>query len=113
MPELLHLPPWDIDYTFEHESPVNRSQLPGRVEQKRRSQKYLRTATAKRTLYRMQLPYFVYFIAEICFDGSIAFDDYVNDELGVRKAKVRIVNGAYSVTSNGFNHTITCTLEVP
>lgn len=115
MPDLTTVtdfPPWSIDYTFDQENAVTRSQGRGLKKQARYSKKQVTTASATRKLTGIELPYFEYFIRNECIDGSIKFTDRYKDGSGVQIGTIRIVNGAYTVVTNGINHTVTCQIEV-
>lgn len=115
MPDLTAIsdfPPWSIDYSFDLSNPVDRSSSRGLKSQASFSKRQVTIASAVRKLTGIELPYFEYFIREVCIDGSVKFTDRYKDGGGVQSGDIRIVDGAYVVSTNGINHTVSCQIEV-
>ena len=112
MPTLQYLPEWSVEYNYSLTNSILRDDNPGYVDQKRNSHRQEMIASAQRILYGAELPYFEYFIQEICREGSLSFTDYYADGSGVVQGNVRILNGSYSVSTNSRNHIVTCQLEI-
>lgn len=115
MPDLTSVsdfPPWAIDWSFSLENPTTRTSYRGFRRQARFSKKKVTLASATRKLTGIELPYFESFVRNQANDGQLKFTDKYKDGGGVQSGLVRIVNGSYTVTTNGTNHTVSCQLEV-
>lgn len=111
MPTLNYMPAWGVDYSYDVQPAVIRTET-GYSRQRRISQKRIIVASARRVLRGAELPYFEWFVRNICNDGQLAFADYYADGTGLVAGLVRIMNGAYNVSSDTRNHIITCELEI-
>jgi hypothetical protein len=111
MPTLNYLPPWSIDYAFEVVPDVIRGGM-AYPSQRAGSNKRIVMADVTRRLVGAELPYFEWFIREICSEGSLAFTDYYADGDGVASGTIRIVDGAYSVSTNLRRHIVQCRIEI-
>ena len=101
MIELLHLPPWSINYNSESLPSLARvDNFHGRITQSRRSHRVLEEIDVERRLIGNELPYFEWFFKGVIKDGSIAFLDSYASSSGVVSKLIRIVDG-YSVRFNG------------
>jgi hypothetical protein len=112
MATLLHLPPWAIDYSMTQENAVTRTKRKGFKRQSSYSHRKVSVVSVTRRLYGAQLPYFEHFVRTILVDGSLSFTDLYKDGSGVQSGTMRIIDGAYKVTTNGLNHVVSCTIEV-
>jgi hypothetical protein len=115
MPDLTSVsdfPPWSIDWQFSQENPITRTSFRGFKRQARFSKRQVTLAPATRKLTGIELPYFESFVRNQANDGQLKFIDKYKDGGGVQSGTVRIVNGKYTVVTNGINHTVSCQLEV-
>lgn len=115
MPDLTTIsdfPPWSIDYQFNQLQPVVRSQHRGYKRQSSHNHAQSTRAAVSRRIYGAMLPYFEYFIRSECDDGNLAFTDKYKDGGGVQTALVRIINGSYSVQTDGVRHLVRCEIEI-
>lgn len=111
MPTLNYLPAWGVGYSYDVQGAVMRSDR-GPSRQRRTSQKIVTIASVTRNLRYAELPYFEWFVRGICNDGQLAFTDSYADGAGLSTGLVRILNGAYNVSTDTRNHIITCELEI-
>jgi hypothetical protein len=105
-------PPWAIDYASAIQNPVTRTQQRGFSRQSSFSQRRVTTVSASRRLAGIELPFFESFVRTQCNDGQLSFTDRYKDGDGVQTGIIRIVDGYYSVSTNGRNHVVTCVIEV-
>jgi hypothetical protein len=113
MPALEYIPPWTIDYNYSVTPNVLRSpDLGGFRSQAKITGRRVVVVSAQRILKGSELMYFEWFIRGVCNDGSIKFEDYYSDHNGTTVGTVRIVGGAYEVTTDKRKHTVTCDLEI-
>lgn len=107
------LPRFSADtYSANVQLPVIRSGLSGHVDQRNMSHRQHITFPATLVLHGAQLPIFEYFIRDLCNDGIDYFNGYYLAENGEQIGVMRIVSGAYKVTTDGLVSTVTCNLEL-
>lgn len=110
---LSKLDPWVQSYSFDESYALSRTSLDGKTNQSKISQRGKTIAQVSRRLYGAEFPYFEYFLRVLNRDGKDwFFDDYLDGSEGKIKTKIRILNGSYTVNSDGFNHIVTCTIEI-
>lgn len=114
MPTLIGtgIAPWTVDYQYSVDTSVSRTSQTGFKRQAARGSRQIVIASATRLLRLAEMPYFEVFIREICLDGSLKFTDYYADYNGLVSGDVRILGGAYSVSSDTRRHIVTCELEI-
>lgn len=111
MPTLQYLPAWSVEYQYGVRPNTIRTRS-GKAVQRRMSHKNIVRASASLRLLGAQLPYFEYFVREVCNDGQLAFTGYYADQNGLNSGKIRILDGAYSVQTDYRRHIISCELEI-
>lgn len=111
MPTLNYLPPWQMDYSYEVVPDVLRGSR-GAPSQRAVSNRRIVIADVSRRLLGSELPYFEWFIREICKEGTLAFTDYYADGNDLTTGLIRIVDGAYSVSTNLRRHIVQCQIEI-
>lgn len=105
------MPAWSVDYSYGFNPAVVRTEA-GISSQRRVSHRSSVVASATRRLLGAELPYFEYFIREICEDGRLKFTDKYADYNGLQTGTIRILNGAYSVSTDTRTHIVTCQIEI-
>lgn len=107
-----YLRPWTQSYSYKVSPSIVSTQGEGkRVQAKRTHRKVVRVSVERR-LYGAELPYFESFIKSQANSGAGKFTDTIADHSGTRSATIRIVNGTYTVNTDGINHTVSCEIEV-
>ena len=105
-------PKWLVDgHTINASQSITRSDLPGHVEQLKRSHRSYHIATAKLYLSGIQSPMFEYFIRDLCNEGVAWFQGYIVTKDGLVSAKCRIVDGAYTKTITNRGAFVSCNLD--
>lgn len=113
MPTLEHLPPWTVSYDYNVSPAVVRMQgTDGRRANRKVSHRRTVIANATRQLKWAELPYFEWFIRGICNEGANKFTDVYADHNGLQTGTIRLLDGAYSVSTDLRRHTVTCQLEI-
>lgn len=113
MPQLLYLPAWDVNYSYNTDPNVLRnSNFGGNVTQSKVTSRRIIVASAQRVLRGIELPYFEYFVRTELLDGSKKYTDVYADHNGLVTGTVRILEGRYSVSTNRRTHTVSCELEI-
>lgn len=105
------MPPWLMDYSFSVNPSVERSEERPSV-QRRSSHRSIVVADVKRMLQGAELPYFEYFVREICNEGTSKFTDVYADGNGLVTGTIRIVGGRYNVSTDTRKHVVTCQIEI-
>lgn len=113
-PTLLYLPAWVQPTNLNVLSPVIQTVEGGKFASRKLSSSYMhRQMSVERFLFRAELPYFEHFIRSVCDEGHKPFNDKFIDENGVlQTAKIKLINGAYSVVTDSRNHRLTCRIEI-
>lgn len=105
------MPPWSVEYDYSIDPGVVRTD--GRAStQRKASHRRVMLGNATRVLQFSQLPYFEYFIRELCNDGADKFTDVYADYNGLVTGSIRLYNGSYSVQTNTRRHIVTCQIEI-
>ena len=112
MSDLLYLPPWTRDYSYDIEPSVGRTSQRGYKRQSARGHRQVMKVNVTRYLRGIEMAYFEYFIREICKDGTIKFTDSYADYNGLVTGEVRIIGGYTVATSSLRSFTVSCELEV-
>ena len=113
MPTLTNLPPWSSSYSYTVEPGIQRTpSLNSFTRQSDINKRRVVIADVTRELQGAELPYFESFIRTLCNDGASKFVDTIADQLGLRQATIRIVDGSYSVETDLRMHTINCQIEI-
>jgi len=111
IPSLQYLPPWSIQYPYDINPSQTRTAQRGFKRQASRGHRRTMIAQATRVLRLAELPYFEYFIREVCNDGALKFNDVYADGNGLNTGNIRLTGG-YSVSSDTRRHVVTCEIEV-
>lgn len=117
MPDLTtvtDMPPWTINYSNRRNNAVVRTEYRGYRQQADYSHRKVDIASVTRRLFGAELPYFESFIRNQCNDGQLAFTDKYKDGNGVQSGTIRIVDGSYTVSTNGKNSNwiVSCEIEI-
>ena len=104
--------PWSIEYKYDVTPNNIRTSARGFRRQSSGGNRHVMIASATRQLQLIELPYFEYFVREVCKDGSLKFTDVYADYNGLTTGTIRIVDGSYSVQTDTRRHLVTCEIEV-
>ena len=104
--------PWSIEYQYDVTPNNTRTSQRGFRRQASGGNRHIMLANATRQLQLIELPYFEYFVREVCKEGSLKFTDAYADYNGLTTGTIRIVDGSYSVQTDTRRHTVTCQIEV-
>ena len=105
------MPPWLMEYAYSVNPSVERSGLLPSAQRKT-SHRSIIVADVSRMLQGAQLPYFEYFVREVCNEGSDKFTDVYADSSGIVTGTIRIIGGRYNVTTDTRKHLVTCQIEI-
>ena len=113
MLELMHLRPWNVEYSYSVAANNITSTGAGKIQRRGLSHRRIMRAQVSRALFGMEVPYFESFIKTHLNDCSNKFiDKYADGDGLVQSGVMRIIDGAYSCEKNVKGAVFSCEVEI-